>query len=229
MKHYRAGWTKYAGILSLAVAGVLLSGCLAGQPAKGSANATVTIIEFSDFQCPYCARFATQTLPRIEATYGDRVLFVFRNYPLPADMHPYAEKAAEAGECANDQDRFWEYHDLLFRNQAQLSGLVQAEPTTGVNKVVDELKRFAATLNLDVTRFSSCLDRGEDVEKVQADQKALVDTLEALGITQYGTPCFFINGEFVVGAYPFDENSPGYQAGMFTFKAAIDKALAAAQ
>ncbi|MGD0115134.1 MAG: thioredoxin domain-containing protein [Dehalococcoidia bacterium] len=207
---------------------VFFSGCL-GEPTKGPADAKVTIVEYSDFECPYCARFATQTLPQIEANYGDKVLFVFRNYPLPATIHPYAEKAAEAGECANDQGGFWDYHDLLFQNQSQLTALVLGNPTNGVDKVVEQLKQYARSLNLDTARFNQCLDSGEDIEKVKSDQSALNDVVSSLGITAFGTPSFLINGKFVSGAYPFDENSPGYQSGMFTFKAAIEEALAAAK
>ena len=196
---------------------VLTSGCLLGQPAKGPADAKVTIIEYSDFECPYCARFAQQTLPQIEANYGDKVLFVFRNCPLPETMHPYAEKAAEAGECANDQDKFWEYHDMLFQNQPQLASLVQSDTANGVNQVVEQLKQYAGSLNLDTGRFSQCLDNGEDVEKVRADQVSLTDILNSIGITRYGTPSFFINGQPIIGAYPYDE-----------FKRVIDQALAQA-
>jgi len=204
------------------LAAVLMSGCLLGQPAKGPADAKVTIIEYSDFECPYCARFAEQTLPQIEANYGDRVLFVFRNYPLPASMHPYAEKAAEASECANDQGKFWEYHDMLFQNQPQVASVVESG---GVGQVVEQLKQYAASLSLDTNRFNQCLDSGEDVEKVRADQTSLDDILISMGITRFGTPAFFINGEFIAGAYPYDEMSPGYQPGMLTFKKAIEEAL----
>jgi protein-disulfide isomerase len=197
-------------------------------PTKGPANAKVQIIEFSDFECPYCARFVTQTMPQILSTYGDKVLFAFRNYPLPASMHPYAGKAAEAGECANDQGAFWQYHDLLFQNQTQLAALVTADATNGVNQVVDQLKQYFATLNLDSAKFNQCLDSGADSAKVTADSSAMTDALTKAGVTRYGTPSFFINGTFISGAYPFDENSAGYQAGMTTFKAAIDEALAAA-
>ena len=98
-----------------------------GAPSKGPSSAKVTIVEFSDFECPYCDRFVTQTLPSILKDYGDKVQFVFRDYPLPATMHPYAEKAAEAGQCANDQGAFWQFHDLLFQNQSTLAGMVQAD------------------------------------------------------------------------------------------------------
>jgi protein-disulfide isomerase len=211
--------------VAIVLVAVLTSGCLLGQPAKGPADARVTIIEYSDFECPYCARFAEETLPQIEANYGDRVLFVFRNYPLPESMHPYAEKAAEASECANDQGKFWGYHDMLFRNQSQLTSLVQ---TGGVSEVVEQLKQYAATLGLDATRFNQCLDGGEDADKVAADKTSLDDLVTSMGITRFGTPTFFINGEFIAGAYPYDENTPGYQAGMFTFKKAIEEALAEA-
>ena len=217
---------KLAVAAAMVLIGVFLSGCV-GEPSKGPADAKVTITEYSDFECPYCARFVADTLPKIDANYGDKVLFVFRNYPLPANMHPYAEKAAEAGECANDQGRFWEYHDLLFKDQSQLAALVQG--ANGVQQVVNELKRYAASLNFDMTTFDQCLDSGQDVDKVTADHSALDDLVRSKGITKFGTPSFLINDKFVTGAYPFDENSPGYQKGMFTFKAAIDEALANAQ
>lgn len=198
-------------------------------PTKGPQDAKVQIVEFSDFECPYCAKFVAQTLPQILSNYGDKVLFAFRNYPLPASMHPYAQKAAEAGECANDQGKFWEYHDLLFQNQSQLSALVQADPTNGVNQVVAQLKQYAAGLGIDTAKFDQCLDSGADAAKVSADASAMTDALTKAGVTRFGTPSFFINGQFVSGAYPYDENTAGYQEGMFTFKSAIDEALAAAQ
>jgi protein-disulfide isomerase len=198
-------------------------------PTKGPADAKVQIVEFSDFECPYCAKFVTQTMPQILSTYGDKVLFAFRNYPLPASMHPYAQKAAEASECANDQGKFWEYHDLLFQNQSQLSALVQADPTNGVNQVADQLKQYAASLSLDTAKFNQCLDSGADAEKVSSDASAMTEALTKAGVTRFGTPSFFINGKFISGAYPFDETSSGYQEGMFTFKGAIEEALAAAK
>jgi len=198
-------------------------------PTKGPADAKVQIVEFSDFECPYCAKFVTQTMPQILSTYGDKVLFAFRNYPLPASMHPYAQKAAEASECANDQGKFWEYHDLLFGKQSDLSALVQADPTNGVNQVVDQLKQYAASLSLDTAKFNECLDSGANAEKVSSDASAMTEALTKAGVTRFGTPSFFINGKFISGAYPFDESSAGYQDGMFTFKAAIEEALAAAE
>ena len=180
-------------------------------PTKGPKDAKVQIIEFSDFECPYCAKFVTQTMPQILSNYGDKVLFAFRNYPLPPSMHPYAQKAAEASECANDQGKFWEYHDLLFQNQSQLSAFVQADATNGVNQAVAQMKQYAADLGLDATKFNQCLDTGADAEKVSSDSSAMTDALTNAGVTRFGTPSFFINGKFVSGAYPYDENAAGYQ------------------
>lgn len=196
------------------------------EPAKGPKDAKVTIVEFSDFECPYCARFVTETLPSILANYGDKVQFAFRNFPL--SQHPYAEKAAEAAECANDQGAFWQYHDLLFQNQTALVGIVQADATNGVAQVVNNLKQYAASLNLDTATFNQCLDSGAGKAKVDVDTAALYDALQKAGVTQFGTPAFFINGMFSSGAYPYDGTSPSYRQGYPTFKQMIDAALAAA-
>jgi protein-disulfide isomerase len=199
-------------------------------PSQGPKDAKVTIVEFSDFECPYCARFVEQTMPQILQNYGNKVQFAFRNFPLTS-MHPYAEKAAEASECANDQGAFWQYHDLLFQNQDTLAGLVSADATNGVNQVIEKLKGYAAGLNLDTNAFNQCLDSGADKAKVDSDMAAMQDALTKAGVTRFGTPSFFINGRFISGAYPYDENSSGYQAGqnMFTFKQGIEDALAAAK
>ncbi len=100
------------------------------DPALGADDAPVTIIEFSDFQCPYCARFDVETLPQILSNYGDRVRFVYRDFPLTS-MHDYALKAAEASECAHEQGKFWEYYDLLFKNQTALTQQLQTEGLGG--------------------------------------------------------------------------------------------------
>jgi protein-disulfide isomerase len=172
-----------------------------GQPTLGPANARVVMVEFADFQCPYCARFAHDTLPQIIADYGDKVLFVFRNLPLP--MHPDAFKAAEAGECAFQQGAFWQYHDMLFANQGALG--------------VDSLKRYAVATGLDVTAFDECLDSGATASAVDADIAAGYQAAADAGLTQFGTPAFFINGRPIIGAYPYDE-----------FKRVIDEELAKA-
>ena len=100
------------------------------DPALGADDAPVTIIEFSDFQCPYCARFSTETLPQIIQNYGDRVRFVYRDFPL-TNLHDYAVKAAEASECAHEQGKYWEYYELLFKNQTALTQQLQTEGLGG--------------------------------------------------------------------------------------------------
>jgi protein-disulfide isomerase len=150
-------------------------------PAKGPANAPVTIVEFSDFQCPFCSRL-TPTLAEVEKKYGNKVRLVFRQYPLP--FHQNAQKAAEASLCAADQGKFWELHDAMFGNQAELG--------------VDQLKAKAASLGLNADKFNKCLDSGEKNEAIQADIKAG----SAAGVS--GTPAMFINGRFINGAVPID-------------------------
>ena len=157
-------------------------------------------MEFADFQCPYCARFAAQTLPQILSNYGDRVRFVFMNFPL-SEIDPSAEKAAEAGECAYAQGAFWQYHDILLQNQGALD--------------VNSLKSYAASLGMDTSRFNECLDSGEMAGAVQADIGAGQQAFEGAGATRIGVPAFFINGRYLSGAQPFEN-----------FKLVIDAALA---
>jgi protein-disulfide isomerase len=152
------------------------------HPARGPIDAVVTIIEFSDFQCSYCKRYVDQTLPLILATYGDRVRYVFRDFPL-GDLHPQAFQAAEAAQCANEQGKFWEYHDILFQNQEALD--------------IPSLKAFAARLDLDQAAFDACLDSGKYGQAIQDD------LAEAAQHGIDGTPTFLINGRVLVGAKPF--------------------------
>lgn len=151
--------------------------------AKGNKEAKVTIVEFSDFECPYCGRYATETFPQIDKGYiqTGKVRYVFHHYPLP--FHQSAQKAAEATECAGEQGKFWEAHDKLFGNQQALS--------------VANLKSYASSLGLRTADFNACLDSGKFEAKVKADL--------ALGteIGVRGTPAFFINGKLVSGAQPF--------------------------
>jgi protein-disulfide isomerase len=144
------------------------------QPMRGNPNATVTLIEFTDFQCPTCGRTAP-VLDDIMKEYGDRVRMVVRDYPL--DKHPYAEKAAEAAEAAREQGKYWEYAAILFKNQEALD--------------VPKLKEYASQLGLDRTRFDAALDSGKFYDKVQHDLREG----EKLGVT--GTPTIFINGRRV--------------------------------
>ena len=154
------------------------------DPAWGPEDALVTIEEFSDFQCPYCAKFKTETLHRIRETYGDRVRFIYRDFPLTS-IHQFALKAAEAAQCAHDQGRFWEYHDLLFANQDALTP--------------SDLMRYAEEISADTSEFSDCLDSGKNAQEVALD---LQDGFRA-GVT--GTPAFLINGLLLSGAQPFKQ------------------------
>src|SRR3989344_2262592 len=165
-----------------------------GEPILGDPNAKVLMVEVSDFQCPYCANYALNTFPEIKKEYVDtgKVKIVFKNFPLP--FHPFAQKAAEAGDCVKEQGKFWEYKEDLFNNQQNIS--------------IDDLKKYAKDLGLDVQRFDSCLDSGKFEEKVKKDVQ------EAIGAGVEGTPTFFINGEKFVGALPFSE-----------FQKIIDQAL----
>lgn len=150
----------------------------ANGPSRGPDDAVIDIVEFSDFQCPFCGRLEP-VLVRVLAKYPRTVRLVYRNYPLP-ELHPQAEKAAEAGLCAKEQGKFWEMHDLLFAEQEALSA--------------QDLKDKARRLGLDTAAFSTCIDSGRMSEAVQAD----VREGEALGIQ--GTPGTFINGRFLSGA-----------------------------
>ena len=150
-------------------------------PARGPTNAPVTIVEFSDFQCPYCGR-EYPVIERLMKEYDGKVRLVFRHYPL--DFHPFARKAAEAGACAQDQGKFWELHDKMFTNQGKLA--------------VADLKGYAKLLGMDAPKFDKCLDSGEKKALVDDDLKAG----SAAGVN--GTPAFFINGIFVNGAQPYE-------------------------
>jgi protein-disulfide isomerase len=153
-----------------------------GGPFKGTATAPVTIVEFSDFHCPFCKR-VLPTLTQIESQYGDKVKLVFRDYPID-QLHPGARKAHEAARCANDQGKFWAYHDLLFANT----------PKTNPQ----QLKAYAQEVELDVVAFDQCLTSGKYHAAVQKD----VEEGMRAGVT--GTPAFFINGRLVSGAQPLE-------------------------
>jgi len=153
----------------------------AGDPVFGPAGASVEIVEFSDFQCPFCQQL-TATLEQLKTEYGGDIKLVFKDYPLP--NHAQAFKAAEAGLCAHEQGKFWELHDTMFSRQDELR--------------VDDLKRHAGDLGLDQTSFDTCLDSGRFAAQVTADLTAG---------QQYGvasTPTVFINGRAVTGAAPFE-------------------------
>jgi protein-disulfide isomerase len=161
-------------------------------PSIGSANAPITIVEFSDYQCPFCKRHFLSTLSALKVNYIDtgKVRYVFRDFPLDS-IHPYARKAAEAAHCAGDQGKYWEMHDTMFTNQEALKP--------------DNLLGFARDMKLDLDAFNACLDSGKHSAAVA---KNLADG-SAVGIG--GTPGFFIgktqqNGTieamFIKGAQP---------------------------
>ena len=148
---------------------------------RGPADAPMTVIEFSDFECPYCRR-AQATLQKVSAVYGDKVRFVFRHYPLP--FHNQAPKASEAAQCAADQGKFWPFHDALFEKGASLLPV--------------DLKKLAGKLALNQANFDACLDSGHHADRVAKD------TAVGKGLGISGTPTFFINGIRLVGAVPFE-------------------------
>jgi protein-disulfide isomerase len=149
------------------------------DPARGPADALVTIIEFSDFNCGYCGRWANETLNPLLEQYGDRVRFVYRDFPILADT---SVQAALGAQCAQDQGAFWEYHTLLFENQGKFTR--------------DDLIGYAAQLELDTDEFTACLDDQRHMSRIAADYQEA----QALGVR--GTPAFFINGRPISGAQP---------------------------
>ncbi len=179
------------------------AGCVGGSGGSGSTQSTsngvavdqstevdhilaagdppLTIVEYGDFQCPACGAFFEQSLPAIRARYIDtgKVRWIFRHFPLRS-IHPFAESAAQAAECAADQGEFWAYHDTLFERQPNLSD--------------EDLKSYAADLGLDQAAFDDCLDSGEKADRVQRD----VNSGNDLGIS--GTPGFLIGDQVIVGA-----------------------------
>lgn len=149
----------------------------ASGPTKGPADAKVTIVVFSDFECPYCAR-AVKTMDRVFAAYPGQLKLVYRHYPL--SFHKQAVKAAEGAICADEQGRFWEFHDGLYERQSELG--------------VEDLKGQALRLGLDVRKFAECLDSGRTAAQVERDKAAG----SRLGID--GTPAYFVNGVLMPGA-----------------------------
>jgi protein-disulfide isomerase len=152
---------------------------------KGDINSPVEIIEFSDYQCPFCSRFYTDTLPQLEEEYikTGKVKLIYRDFPLNS-IHPQAQQAAEAAECAGEQNKYYEYHNILFENQHALDTV--------------SLKQYALDLKLKTKEFNDCLDSQAMKEEVEKD---LEDGI-SYGVT--GTPAFFVNGKLLSGAQPFE-------------------------
>jgi len=147
----------------------------------GSASAPVQLVEFADFECPFCIKVHPE-LQKLKAEFGDRISFVYKDFPLP--MHSHAQKAAEAARCAGAQDKFWPYHDRLF---------------TSTQIDVPQLKQLATDLGLDMAKFNTCLDSGQQTAAVQKD------AAEAQQIGLTATPSFFLNGHFFAGALQYQD------------------------
>lgn len=156
----------------------LRSEVAANGPTLGAPNAPVTIVEFSDFQCPFCSRLAN-AMKDVEKNYQGKIKIVFRQYPL-LSIHKNAQKAAEASLCAAEQGKFWEFHDQIFADQKKIE--------------ISDLKETARSLGLETTSFDSCLDNGMQAVKVQEDIK------EGTKLGVNSTPTLYINGRLVVGA-----------------------------
>jgi len=152
-----------------------------GAPILGSKNAPVTLVEYADYECPYC-QDVYPAIKKLETDFAGKLSVVFKDCPLP--MHSHAKKAAEAAICAGSQGKFWEYHNVLFESAGKLD--------------ITQLKADAKTIGLNSSEFDKCLDSGASADKVQ---KALGEAQE-LGLT--GTPSFFINGHFYSGAMKYD-------------------------
>ncbi|OGQ08990.1 MAG: hypothetical protein A3G32_09100 [Deltaproteobacteria bacterium RIFCSPLOWO2_12_FULL_40_28] len=151
------------------------------DPSQGPKVAPITLIEFSDFQCPFCKR-ARETVSKIMETYKGKVHYVFRDFPL--SFHKQAGKASEASQCAHDQGKYWEYNAKLWETQGQHE--------------IDALKTMAKGLGLDTVKFNQCLDSGKFTAEVEKDAQ------DGVNVGVSGTPAYFINGIFLSGAQPFE-------------------------
>jgi len=153
-----------------------------GAPSKGPAGAPIVLVEYSDYQCPYCKR-AEGTVDQLLAAYPDKIRLVYLDFPL--GFHQRAMPASVAALCAGDQDKYWEYHDSLIEVNGDYSD--------------QDLNKRAQDLQLDMTAFAACYDSDAHVERVQS----VMESASALGVT--GTPTFFVNGRMMVGAQPFEQ------------------------
>ena len=162
---------------------VNMEGLVDDDAVLGDDNAPVTIVEFSDYECPFCGRFYSQTLGQIKEQYikTGKVKLVYRDFPL--SFHPQAQKAAETAECAGEQGKYWEMHDLLF--------------TQGVQGGTTSFKQYAQQIGLNTAKFNECLDSGEMASEVRKD------TADGAAAGVQGTPAFYVNGIEISGAQPF--------------------------
>ena len=175
---------------------------LKDQPAKGPADAKVTIVEYSDFQCPFCSRGYSTIENEVLKQYGDKVRFYYKNYPLP--FHPWAKAGAVAAECAKQQkaDAFWKLYKSFFENQAQINK----------DNVKEKATEYLADTGIDMNAWNDCFDNQKTAAAVDAQMQ------EGSSVGVRGTPGFIINGRLVSGAQPFE-----------SFKNVIDDELASAK
>ena len=175
---------------------------LTGEPFKGGAAAKVTIVEYSDFQCPFCSKGYATIENQVLKEYGDKVRFYYKNYPLP--FHPWAEPGAVAVECAKEQkpEAYWKLYSSLFENQAQITPDSLKEKATG----------YLAGTGIDMAKWNDCFDNKKTLAKVKAQMQ------EGASVGVRGTPGFIVNGRLISGAQPFE-----------AFKNVIDDELASAK
>jgi protein-disulfide isomerase len=153
------------------------------NPSIGPADAPITIIEFSDYQCPFCQRWHDQVFQRLLDEYPTQVRIVYRDFPLES-IHPESLPAAMAADCAGDQNAYWQFHDRLFSYEVDLGR--------------EAYLKYASELKLDMTAFTACLDSNKYEAEVRADMKYG----SSLGV--YSTPTFYVNGLYLLGAQPYD-------------------------
>jgi len=167
----------------------------------GPKNADVVAVEFSDFQCPFCRKFWKDSFPQLKKDFIDtkKIKFVYRDFPLT--FHPSAMPAAQAAECAKEQNKFWQFHDKIFEEQDK-----KGEGT--IQFTVDDIKKWAAEIGVDSGKFNTCLDSGKYKEEVEKDYN------DGVSYNVSGTPTLFINGKALVGAQPYE-----------VFKSEIEQAL----
>lgn len=151
-----------------------------GFPSLGPADAPITLVEFADFQCPYCRQWEQQTYQPLLEKYKGKIRFVYRDFPL-TQIHPNAQPAAEAAQCANEQGKFWDFHDKLFSSE---------------NLGDDVYKQYAQELGLDMTKFDECYTSHKYAQAITDDANFAIN----LGVNS--TPTFFINGLAIIGAQP---------------------------
>ncbi|MBU1127119.1 DsbA family protein, partial [Patescibacteria group bacterium] len=149
---------------------------------KGEENAPITIVEFSEYQCPYCKRYVDTTYGLLFEEYGDKIRYIFHDYPL--SFHPHAQILSEAARCAGDQGKYWEMHDVLFGDDREFIDKTNID---------EDLSSFAKKIGLNVAQFNSCLEEGTFTKAVKDD----FNLGSSLGVS--GTPTFFVNGQMLVG------------------------------